>query len=51
MLQREAEHWWSIIKNNAKASKEKITWDYLMQKLNEKYILKSARDKLASEFL
>ena len=51
MLQEEAEHWRRMIKNNAKALKKKITWDYLIQKFNEKYISVSARDKLALEFL
>ena len=51
MLQEEAEHWWRMIKNYAKTMKKKITWDYLIQKFNEKYIPKSARNRLASEFL
>jgi len=51
MLQGEAEHWWRMIKNNAKVLKEKITWEYRIQKFNEKYIPESVRDRLASEFL
>ena len=38
-------------KNNAKTLKERITWDYLIQNFNEKYIPESARDRLFSEFL
>ena len=47
MLQGKAEYWWRKIKNNAKAPKEKINWDYLMQKFIDKYILESVRDRLA----
>jgi len=47
MLQGKAEYWWRKIKNNAKALKEKINWDYLIQKFNNKYIQESVRDRLA----
>jgi len=40
-----------MIKNNAKTLKERITWDYLIQNFNEKYIPESARDRLALDFL
>ena len=50
-FQGEAEHLWRMIRNNAKASKEKITWEYFIQKFNEKYIPELAKNRLASEFL
>ena len=37
-------------KNGAKHLKEEITWDFLVKKLNEKYILSVVKDKLAMEF-
>ena len=40
-----------MVKNNAKDSEEKTTWEYFIQKFNEKYIPESAKYRLASRFL
>ena len=50
MFQKEAEYWWEIVSKNAEATREEITWKFLVDKFTEKYILRIARDKLAMEF-
>ena len=50
MCQREAEHWWEMVKSGAKSAGEELTWNFLVKKFNEKYIPGVAKDKLAMEF-
>jgi len=50
MFQGEAEHWWEMVKDGAKSAGEELTWNFLVKKFNEKYILGVAKDKLALEF-
>ena len=51
MFQKEAEYWWRAVKNSVKSARESITWEFLVNKFTEKYILETTRDKMASEFL
>ena len=39
------------VKDSVKSTEEQITWEFLVNKFTEKYIPKTARDKIASEFL
>ena len=50
MFQGEAEHWWEMVKGGAKSAGEELTWNFLVKKFNEKYILGVAKDKLPLEF-
>ena len=50
MFQGEAERWWEMVKGRAKTLGEEISWNFLVKKFNEKYILGVEKDKLAMEF-
>jgi len=50
MFQGEAEHWWDMVKGGANSLREKVSWNFLVKKFNEKYIPGVAKDKLALEF-
>jgi len=41
MFQGEAEHWWETLRDCAKISEEEITWRFLVENFNEKYIPKN----------
>ena len=51
MFQKEAEHSWRTIKDDVKNSRERITWEFLVNKFTEKYVPKTTKDRMASEFL
>ena len=50
MFQKETEHWWEVVSRCVEISEKEITWKLLGDKFTEKYILRTARDKLALEF-
>jgi len=41
----------ATVKDGVKNSRERITWEFLVNKFTEKYIPETARDKMASKFL
>ena len=49
MFQKEAEHLWQAVNDSVKYSGEQITWEFLVNKITEKYIPETTRDKMASE--
>ena len=50
MFQKEAKHWWETVKRGVKVTRRKITWRFFVDKFTEKYIPRTAKDKLALEF-
>ena len=50
MFQRDAEHWWKMVKGGAKSAGEELTWNFLVKKFNENISRGGAKNKLAMEF-
>ena len=48
MFQKEAKHWWRTVKDAIKVTGEQITWESLVNKFTEKYILEMVRDRTTS---